>query len=113
MSINIVVFEDADVDQLYPITTGRAAHEITCASYRLIDWLRLIPGELTSRVRPHLRTIQLCLRERCASWRGYEAPTAKKCSHNKGPNKGTGSIVLVTCHLTFEETTLNSLGDIW
>ncbi len=59
MNANILVYEDSLVDQLYPITTGRAAFEITCASFRLIDWLRLLPGDLTARIRPHLRTLQL------------------------------------------------------
>ena len=57
--MNIVVFEDAQVDQLYPITTGRAAYAISCASYRLIDWLARFDSPLVGIVRPHLRTLQL------------------------------------------------------
>jgi UDP-N-acetylglucosamine diphosphorylase / glucose-1-phosphate thymidylyltransferase / UDP-N-acetylgalactosamine diphosphorylase / glucosamine-1-phosphate N-acetyltransferase / galactosamine-1-phosphate N-acetyltransferase len=57
----IVAFEDRHVDRLYPITIGRAAYNITCGSYRLLDWL----SDLASRhdaalrvvVRPHLREI--------------------------------------------------------
>ena len=57
--MNIVVFEDPQVDNLYPITPGRAAYAITCASYRLIDWLLLLDAPIKGVVRSHLRTLQL------------------------------------------------------
>jgi len=59
--MNIVLFEDRGVANLHPITTGRAAYAITCASYRLVDWLdSLSPSAMVSVVRPHLQSIQLC-----------------------------------------------------
>ncbi len=57
--MNIIVFEDAGTDQLFPITTGRPAYAITCASYRLIDWVAEFEGNLAGSVRPHLETLQL------------------------------------------------------
>ncbi len=57
--MNIVVFEDAGVEKLFPITTGRPAYAISCASYRLVDWLNLFDGNLTGVVRPYLESIQL------------------------------------------------------
>ena len=57
--MNIVVFEDAGVDKLYPITTGRPAYAITCGSFRLIDWLIELEANLVGLVRPHLETIQI------------------------------------------------------
>ena len=57
--MNIVVFEDAGVEKLFPITTGRPAYAITCGSYRLIDWLIELDGNLVGLVRPYLETIQL------------------------------------------------------
>ena len=58
----IIVFEDRQVDQLFPITIGRVAYNITCGSYSLFDWLRELAaqfgGELRSVVRPHLREVQ-------------------------------------------------------
>ena len=56
--MNIVVFEDAGVEQLYPITTGRPAYAITCGSFRLIDWLLELDANLVALVRPYLETIQ-------------------------------------------------------
>lgn len=56
--MNIVVFEDAGVEQLFPITTGRAAYSITCASYRLIDWLSTFQGHQVGLVRPLLADVQ-------------------------------------------------------
>ncbi len=57
--INVFVFEDNGVHQLFPITTGKPAYAITCASYRLIDWLIGLGGHLCGRVRPYLETIQI------------------------------------------------------
>ena len=57
--MNIVVFEDAGVEKLFPITTGRPAYAISCASYQLIDWLRELDGNLVGLVRPYLESIQL------------------------------------------------------
>lgn len=54
--MNIVVFEDAEVQQLYPITTGRPAFDITCAGFRLIDWLKKMDCPLHAWIRPHLKT---------------------------------------------------------
>ena len=56
--MNIVVFEDAGVEQLFPITTGRAAYSITCATYQLIDWLSAFKGHHVGLVRPYLAKIQ-------------------------------------------------------
>ena len=55
---SILVFEDSAVDQLYPITTGRPAFAITCAGYRLVDWLHRLDLPTAGVVRDHLRAIQ-------------------------------------------------------
>ena len=56
--MQFLVFEDDLVSRLYPITIGRPAYAITCASYRLIDWVGMLARELGARaygvVRPHL-----------------------------------------------------------
>ncbi len=57
--MNIVVFEDAGVEKLSPVTTGRPAYTISCASYRLIDWLIALDGNLVGIVRDYLERIQL------------------------------------------------------
>lgn len=56
--MNILVFEDDKVLQLYPITVGRAAYAITCASYQLVDLLRELGGPIVAHVRPHMSAIQ-------------------------------------------------------
>ena len=60
--MQIVVFEDDQVGRLHPITIGRPAYAITCASYRLIDWVgelaRDLAAPLSAVVRPHLAEIQ-------------------------------------------------------
>jgi glucose-1-phosphate thymidylyltransferase len=60
--MQIVVFEDELVSRLFPITVGRPAYAIGCASYRLIDWLAQLASqsdaELHAVVRPHLATVQ-------------------------------------------------------
>jgi UDP-N-acetylglucosamine diphosphorylase/glucosamine-1-phosphate N-acetyltransferase len=57
--MNIVVFEDAGVETLFPITTGRPAYAISCASYRLVDWLNELDGNIVGLVRSYLERIQL------------------------------------------------------
>lgn len=56
--MNVIVFEDALVDNLYPVTTGRPAYAISCGSFRLVDWLLTLGQPLLGSVRSHLRTIQ-------------------------------------------------------
>lgn len=56
--INTLVFEDALVAQLAPISTSRPAYAITCATYRLIDLLEPLAGPTVGLVRPHLRAVQ-------------------------------------------------------
>ena len=56
--MNIVCFEDQLVTKLNPATLARPAYAVTCASLRLVDWLRLLKGNLSADVRPYLREIQ-------------------------------------------------------
>ncbi|MCE9528065.1 MAG: hypothetical protein K8R36_18650, partial [Planctomycetales bacterium] len=60
--MQIILFEDEFVPRLYPITLGRPAYNVSCASYRLIDWATELAAEtgatLRSVVRPHLATLQ-------------------------------------------------------
>ena len=57
--MNIFLFEDSAAKQLAPITLTRPAWAISCASFRLIDWIVEIADSITSIVRPHLQTLQL------------------------------------------------------
>ncbi|KAA5542290.1 glucose-1-phosphate thymidylyltransferase [Roseiconus nitratireducens] len=52
--MQIVCYEDGRVDRLQPITHARPAYAITCASYRLVDWLRCLGGNVTVSVRQYL-----------------------------------------------------------
>ena len=56
--INTLVFEDELVQQLAPITTGRLAYAVNCASYRLIDFLLPIAGPTVGLVRPYMQAMQ-------------------------------------------------------
>ena len=56
--INTLVFEDELVQQLAPITTGRLAYSVSCASYRLIDFLLPIAGPTVGLVRPYMQAMQ-------------------------------------------------------
>ncbi|MCP4840558.1 MAG: glucose-1-phosphate thymidylyltransferase, partial [Halieaceae bacterium] len=58
MKITTICFEDSEVDNLRPITLARPAYAVTSASFRLMDWLKRIPGTLHGHVRPHLKEIQ-------------------------------------------------------
>ena len=56
--MQIICFEDDRVEQLRPITQARPAYAITCASFRLIDWLQRLSGTLSGSVRKYLEVIQ-------------------------------------------------------
>ena len=56
--MQIICFEDDRVEQLRPITQARPAYAITCASFRLLDWVRRIPGKSVGCVRSYLQVIQ-------------------------------------------------------
>ncbi len=55
--MTVLLFEDATVAQLFPVTTARPACCITVGSYRLIDLLRTLDIPLAAIIRPHLRAI--------------------------------------------------------
>lgn len=77
--MTLVLFEDEQVTQLYPVTIGRPAFAISCGSYRLLDlvrWLRTTAGKplaIDVRVRPHLRTI----------WQNAEGSETSPAAANK------------------------------
>ncbi len=55
--MEIVLFEDSLVTQLYPITVGRPAFGVTVGAYRFVDLARRLGGCLSALVRPHLAEI--------------------------------------------------------
>ncbi|MDO4584856.1 MAG: putative sugar nucleotidyl transferase [Planctomycetia bacterium] len=52
-----ILFEDSQVEQLYPITTGRGAFAITCGTLRMVDLLGKISDTLGILCRPYLEAI--------------------------------------------------------
>ncbi|TWU05836.1 putative sugar nucleotidyl transferase [Stieleria varia] len=56
--MQIICFEDSQVEQLTPVTLARPAYAISCASIKLIDWLRTLDGQLSVSVRPHLADLE-------------------------------------------------------
>lgn len=55
---NLLIFEDQQVDQLHPVALGRPAYAVTCACFRLYDFLQQHAAPAVSLVRPHLSAIQ-------------------------------------------------------
>lgn len=56
--MQIVIFEDDAVRDLAPVTTGRPTYAVSCASYRLIDWVRTLNLPTFGAIRSHLLDIQ-------------------------------------------------------
>lgn len=57
--MTVLLFEDALVERLSPITLGRPAFAVSCAAERLIDLLRRsLPVTVVGRVREHLQAIE-------------------------------------------------------
>ncbi len=57
--MSMLIFEDALVSQLMPITCARPACNITVGSYRLIDLVADLDAELVLWTRPFLRSLSL------------------------------------------------------
>jgi UDP-N-acetylglucosamine diphosphorylase / glucose-1-phosphate thymidylyltransferase / UDP-N-acetylgalactosamine diphosphorylase / glucosamine-1-phosphate N-acetyltransferase / galactosamine-1-phosphate N-acetyltransferase len=57
-NLAILVAEDDSIGLLHPVVTARPGYAISCATFRLIDWLRLLGAPVYGDVRPHLREIQ-------------------------------------------------------
>jgi UDP-N-acetylglucosamine diphosphorylase / glucose-1-phosphate thymidylyltransferase / UDP-N-acetylgalactosamine diphosphorylase / glucosamine-1-phosphate N-acetyltransferase / galactosamine-1-phosphate N-acetyltransferase len=54
----VLVFEDDAIGRLQPVVTARPGYAISCASFRLIDWLRQLGTPIYGAIREHLRTLQ-------------------------------------------------------
>jgi len=54
----VLVFEDEAIDRLQPVTTARPGYAVSCASFRLIDWIRMLDVPIWASIRPHLRILQ-------------------------------------------------------
>ncbi len=78
--MSILVFEDSLVDQLVPITLGRAACCVTVASYRLLDLLEELDGELVGVLRSYLRALQ------CADLSSLKTPDDSWQGNRSGPS---------------------------
>ena len=55
--MSVLVFEDRQVSDLYPITIGRPAFAVTCGSVRLVDLLVEFEQPVHVLVRPHLAAL--------------------------------------------------------
>ncbi|MEM8733036.1 MAG: putative sugar nucleotidyl transferase [Planctomycetota bacterium] len=55
--MTILIFEDAQVAKLAPVTTARAACAVTMGSYRLVDLLQFLGRPTTLLLRKHLRQL--------------------------------------------------------
>lgn len=52
--MKVVLFEDKSVEQLYPVTVARAAYQISCAGYSLLDLFSGEKRQLYGLVRPYI-----------------------------------------------------------
>jgi UDP-N-acetylglucosamine diphosphorylase/glucosamine-1-phosphate N-acetyltransferase len=55
--VTVLIFEDSQVQQLAPITTGRAACSITMGSYSLLDRIKSLGVETSLWLRSYLRQL--------------------------------------------------------
>ncbi len=58
MTLQVIIFEDEQVTDLFPITLGRPAHAVLCGSFRLIDWIEKLDRSPQSLVRDYLLDLQ-------------------------------------------------------
>lgn len=56
--MNIVLFEDAAVSQLFPITLGKPAYAISCGGCRVVDLVEDLQVPVFGLVRQYLREVQ-------------------------------------------------------
>jgi UDP-N-acetylglucosamine diphosphorylase/glucosamine-1-phosphate N-acetyltransferase len=55
--MNVTVFEDDLVTQLYPVTIGRPAFQLSCGGYRLIELVARLGAPVSVLARPHLHEV--------------------------------------------------------
>ncbi len=55
--MTVILFEDALVPQLHPVTVGKPAMTISCGSYRLVELAARLERPVKALVRPHLREL--------------------------------------------------------
>ncbi len=81
--MSLLIFEDALVAQLTPITLARAACCITAGSYDLVDLLQTLDRPLVAWLRPHIRN--LC---------GHDRPHLQQSQDTALPAEGGPCLVL-------------------
>src|SRR3712207_2168220 len=54
-AMGIILFEDARVTQLYPVTLSKPACHIQCGGYRLFDLVRSFVGSVRAVLRAYLQ----------------------------------------------------------
>ena len=57
LAMPILLFEDEQVTQLYPVSVGKPAFLMSCGSYCLLDLVSQLDPHVEVRVRPHLRAV--------------------------------------------------------
>ncbi|MBI2827519.1 MAG: glucose-1-phosphate thymidylyltransferase [Planctomycetia bacterium] len=95
----ILLFEDAQVTQLYPVSIGKPAFRISCGGYRLIDLVADLGQPVDVRVRPHLRAVH---EADCSAWTTSAAPA---------PRKPDAPILMVNARLVPSAAAIAALKD--
>lgn len=98
--VQIVIFEDPQVEDLSPITEGRPAFAIGCAGYRLIDLVRELELPTALVVRSHLTGVVAA-----------DYPQPKKLS-NGVPDRLAGPALLVNASLVPNISNLEHLREL-
>lgn len=93
--MQVICFEDQFVSRLSPIVHARPAYAVTCASFRLVDWLRQIDGTLSAAVRDYLNMSQTL---------DFElSPPSRSAAED------AGGVLLVNARLTPTRSTFETL----
>lgn len=98
--MQIILFEDGFINRLYPITVGRPAYNITCGSYRLIDWV----AELAAETKAHVRGV---VRPHLAELQQIDFPLLKTT-----PPSGGGPTLLINARLVPSLATVQQLREL-
>lgn len=98
--MSLLIFEDANVAQLFPITTGRCACCITVGSYTLLDLLNTLDLPKLGLIRKHLRALT-----------ELEHPEWTQLSSPLTPQAG-GPSIIVNARLVPNMTTLSAIKQL-
>ncbi|GIX00519.1 MAG: glucose-1-phosphate thymidylyltransferase [Pirellulaceae bacterium] len=100
--MSILLVEDARTPQLAPITTGRAAFNITVASFSLLQLVQQLGAPVAAFVRTYLRDVL-----------AHDFPDVRLMGRSADSANDEGPTLVINARLTPRAKNLDALRELW